>query len=167
MSTRQNITIFGAGYVGMSLAVLLAEKNIVQIFDIDQQKVELINEGHSTIEDSLISDFILKKNIKLQATDIPSNAINHSDYYIIATPTDYNPETQFFDTSSVEKCIQMIIASGLNGTIIIKSTIPIGFTELMRKKFNYEKIIFSPEFLREGSALEDNLNPSRIIVGGK
>ena len=166
MSTRQNITIFGAGYVGMSLAVLLAEKNIIKIFDIDQKKVELINEGLSTIEDSLISDFIIEKNIKLQATDIPSDAINHSDYYIIATPTDYNPDKQFFDTSSVEKCIQMIIASGLNGTIIIKSTIPIGFTELMRKKFNYEKIIFSPEFLREGSALEDNLNPSRIIVGG-
>jgi len=167
MSTRQNITIFGAGYVGMSLAVLLANKNIVKIFDIDQKKVELVNEGLSTIKDSIINDFIFKKNIKLKATDIPSDAINHSDYYIIATPTNYNPDTQFFDTSSVEKCIQMIIDSGLNGTIIIKSTIPIGFTELMRKKFNFEKIIFSPEFLREGSALEDNLNPSRIIVGGK
>ena len=167
MTERRNITIFGAGYVGMSLAVLLAEKNIVNIFDIDQEKVKLINKGLSTIQDPMIDDLLSKKNIKLKATNISAEAIYHSDYYIIATPTDYNSDTQFFNTSSVEKCIQMIVDSGLNGTIIIKSTIPIGFTDKMRKKFQFKKIIFSPEFLREGSALEDNLTPDRIIVGGK
>lgn len=167
MIPKHNITIFGAGYVGMSLAVLLAKQNTINIFDVDQKKVELINKGLSTIEDSMIDDFISRNNIKLKATNVPTCAINHSDYYVVATPTDYNPDTQFFDTSSVEKCIQMIVDSGLDGTIIIKSTIPIGFTDRMRKKFQFKKIIFSPEFLREGSALQDNLTPSRIIIGGK
>jgi UDPglucose 6-dehydrogenase len=161
MIPKHNITIFGAGYVGMSLAVLLAKQNTINIFDVDQKKVELINKGLSTIEDSMIDDFISRNNIKLKATNVPTCAINHSDYYVVATPTDYNPDTQFFDTSSVEKCIQMIVDSGLDGTIIIKSTIPIGFTDRMRKKFQFKKIIFSPEFLREGSALQDNLTPSR------
>tara|TARA_Y100000768_G_scaffold291967_1_gene225939 strand:+ start:310 stop:1488 length:1179 start_codon:yes stop_codon:yes gene_type:complete len=167
MSTGKNISIFGAGYVGMSLAVLLAEKNKVIIFDIDKKRVELINAGFSTIDDSQIENFLESKNILLNATCIPAEAINHSDFYVICTPTDYNSETEYFDTSSVETCIKMIVESGLEGTIIIKSTIPIGFTERMRKKFNYEKIIFSPEFLREGKALEDNLNPSRIVMGGE
>jgi UDPglucose 6-dehydrogenase len=167
MSDRKHISIFGAGYVGMSLAVLLAERNIVNVFDIEKKRVELINNGLSTVKDLMIQEFLDKKNFKLKATNIPADAIYHSDYYVIATSTDYNPETEYFDTSSVEACIKMIIDSGLNGTIIIKSTIPIGFTERMRKQFNFEKIIFSPEFLREGSALEDNLYPSRIIMGGK
>jgi UDPglucose 6-dehydrogenase len=167
LTERRNITIFGAGYVGMSLAVLLAEKNIVNIFDIDHEKVKLINKGLSTIQDPMIEDFMSSKNIKIKATNIPAEAIYHSDYYVIATPTDFNSDTQFFNTSSVEKCIQMILDAGLNGVIIIKSTIPVGFTDQMRKKFKFKKIIFSPEFLREGSALEDNLIPSRIIVGGK
>tara|TARA_B100001121_G_C18690831_1_gene622944 strand:- start:953 stop:2131 length:1179 start_codon:yes stop_codon:yes gene_type:complete len=167
MSTSKNISIFGAGYVGMSLAILLAEKNKVTIFDIDKKRVELINAGLSTIDDSQIENFLESKNIQLNATCVPAEAINHSDFYVICTPTDYNSETEYFDTSSVETCIKMIVESGLEGTIIIKSTIPIGFTERMRKKLNYEKIIFSPEFLREGKALEDNLNPSRIIMGGE
>ena len=167
MSTSKNISIFGAGYVGMSLAILLAEKNKVTIFDIDKKRVELINAGLSTIDDSQIENFLESKNIQLNATCVPAEAINHSDFYVICTPTDYNSETEYFDTSSVETCIKMIVESGLEGTIIIKSTIPIGFTERMRKKLSYEKIIFSPEFLREGKALEDNLNPSRIIMGGE
>lgn len=166
MNTKQNITIFGAGYVGMSLAVLLAENNTVRIFDIDKKKIDLINGGASTIKDSKIDEVLANKNIIIHASDDPKDVINHSGYYIIATPTDYDPNTGHFDTSSVESSIKLIIDADLDPVIIIKSTIPIGFTDRMKIKFNYEKIIFSPEFLREGSALEDNLNPSRLIIGG-
>jgi len=166
MNTKQNITIFGAGYVGMSLAVLLAENNTVRIFDIDKKKIDLINGGASTIKDSKIDEVLANKNIIIHASDNSKDVINHSGYYIIATPTDYDPNTGNFDTSSVESSIKLIIDADLDPVIIIKSTIPIGFTDRMKIKFNYEKIIFSPEFLREGSALEDNLNPSRLIIGG-
>lgn len=163
----KNIVVIGAGYVGMSLAALLAQKNAVQILEIDENKVEKINLKESTIHDKDISDLLNTKQLNLSATSSPGNAYVENAFFIIATPTNFNEQRNFFDTSSVEAVIEEIIHHTKQGLIIIKSTVPIGFTANINKKFNTNRIIFSPEFLREGNAVFDNMNPSRIIVGGE
>ena len=166
VSKKQLITVVGAGYVGMSLSVLLAKgNNLVKIFEIDEDKVQQINDGLSTVKDELIERYISKKNLNISATLDPEEAFTDADYFIVATPTNYNEKTNKFDTESVKSTIRKILKFSKNGTIIIKSTIPIGYTEFLKGEFKTDRIIFSPEFLREGNALYDNLHPSRIIMG--
>ena len=161
------IAIAGAGYVGLSLGTLFSEKNEVTILDIIPEKVDMINNRISPIEDKEINKYFSNKKLKLRATLDYKEAFNDAKYIIISTPTDYNPETESFDTTSVEDIIEKIISLNITPTIIIKSTVPVGYTESIKKKYNIKNIIFSPEFLREGYALYDNLYPSRIIVGDK
>lgn len=162
-----NITIAGIGYVGLSNAVLLAQHNKVIAFDVDQRKIEILNKKESPIDDKEIADYLSTKDLDLVATSDKSFAYENCDFVVIATPTDYNSETNFFNTESVESVIQDVLDLNPSATLIIKSTVPLGFTENARKKFNSKNIIFSPEFLREGKALFDNLYPSRIIIGEK
>ncbi len=164
MESKQ-ITVVGIGYVGLSLAVLLSQHNKVIAYDIDETRVQKINNNESTIKDSLIDHYLLNKELELESTNNKEYAFKNSEFIIIATPTDYDQETKFFDTSSVDKVIEDIFLLNDHATVFIKSTVPVGHTELLRKKYNTDRIIFSPEFLREGSALADNLEPSRIIVG--
>lgn len=161
------IGIVGTGYVGLSLAVLLSRKNEVVALDIVQEKVDMINRKESPIEDEEIKDYLANKDLKLNATLDPYVAYKDASYIIIATPTDYNEEINYFDTSTVEHVIDEIGRIEPKATIVIKSTVPVGFTKNMKEKHKNDNIIFSPEFLREGRALYDNLHPSRIIVGGK
>jgi UDPglucose 6-dehydrogenase len=163
---NKKITIFGAGYVGFSLAVLLSSKHHVCLLDPNQKKISMINNQKSPIDDTDIQNYIDKNDLDLIASSDFENIGNNSDFYIIATPTDFNEYRNTFDISSVENCINSVIKTGTKSLIIIKSTVPIGFTEQMNKKFFTDQIIFSPEFLREGHALHDNLHPSRIIAGG-
>ena len=149
----------------MSLAVLLGERNNIIIYDIDPSKIKLINNNQSSINDSLIEEYLNKKSLNIIGTQEKKIAFGDSDFYIIAIPTDYDEEKHYFDTLQLEKIIEEIHSFDKNGNIIIKSTIPIGFTNKIRKKLNTDKVFFSPEFLREDNALYDNLNPSRIIVG--
>jgi UDPglucose 6-dehydrogenase len=165
--SSQNIAIIGSGYVGMSLAVLLSQKHNVNIIDIDKEKVEKINLGISPIKDDLISQYLAKKNLKLHASAPQTSILKTSGIIIIATPTDFDEKTNKFDTSSVDGAINEIIKKNIDSTIIIKSTIPEGHTDFLQEKYNNKRIIFSPEFLREGNALHDNLYPSRIVVGSK
>ena len=166
------IAIAGTGYVGLSLAVLLSEKHEVMALDIVPEKVEMINNHMSPIRDKYIEEFMFEakrgeRMMNLTATLDYKEAFKNANFVIISTPTNYDDERNFFDTSSVEDIIQKVISTGdKNITIIIKSTIPVGFTEKVRKKYDFKNIFFSPEFLREGNALYDNLHPSRIIVGG-
>lgn len=159
------IAVAGTGYVGLSLATLLAQKNDVIALDIIQEKVDKINNRISPILDKEISEFFATKNLNLTASLNPQEAIKGAHFVIISTPTNYDPVKNYFDTSSVEAIVEETKAINPQAIIVIKSTIPVGYTEKIRKKLNYDNILFSPEFLREGKALSDNLSPSRIVVG--
>lgn len=161
------IAIAGTGYVGLSLATLLSEKNEVYAYDIIKEKTDLINKRISPIKDEYIEKYFKEKQLNLTATTNYIEAFKNANFIIISTPTNYDENTNYFDTSSVEDIIQKAIEINKDATMIIKSTVPVGFTENMKEKYKTENIIFSPEFLREGRALYDNLYPSRIIVGSK
>ncbi|MDG6881298.1 UDP-glucose 6-dehydrogenase [Phocoenobacter uteri] len=161
----KKITVVGAGYVGLSNAVLLSQHNKVTLLDIVESRVEAINNRKSPISDNEIEQFLAEKELYLDATMDKEIAYKGAEFILVATPTNYDTETNFFDTSSVESVIEDALRLNPNATIIIKSTIPVGFTESVKQKFNTDNIIFSPEFLRESKALYDNLHPSRIIIG--
>jgi len=160
-----NISVAGIGYVGLSNAVLLSQFHNVIAYDIDKEKVNKVNNRISPIEDFEIETFFKQKSLNLKAVSDSSLAFNLSEFIIIATPTDYDTESNFFNTDSIERVMQDIEDINPNATVIIKSTVPVGYTKGIKKKFVKNKIIFSPEFLREGKALHDNLYPSRIIMG--
>ncbi len=159
------IAVAGTGYVGLSLAVLLSEKNEVWAVDVIPEKVELINQKKSPIVDKELEEYLKTKDLHLTATTDWDVAYKDAEYIIIATPTNYDPQKNFFDTSSVESVAEYVSSHNLDATLVIKSTIPVGYTANLMKKYPELKILFSPEFLREGRALYDNLYPSRIIVG--
>lgn len=161
------IAVAGTGYVGLSLATLLSQKNDVIALDVIPEKVEKINNRISPIQDQYIEEYFKTKKLNLKATLDYKEAFNGAKYIIISTPTNYDEKTHFFDTSSVEDIIKKVISMNIDTTMVVKSTIPVGFIENMKKKYNIDNIMFSPEFLREGKALYDNLYPSRIIVGEK
>lgn len=159
------IAVAGTGYVGLSISVLLSQKNEVTAVDIIKEKVDMINSGISPIVDNEIEDYLKNKKLNLTATTDAVSAYKNADFVVISTPTNYDPKLNFFDTSSVENVIELVMKVNPNAVMVIKSTVPVGYTESVREKYNCNKIMFSPEFLREGHALYDNLYPSRIIVG--
>lgn len=162
---QYKIAVAGIGYVGLSNAVLLAQHNDVVMVDINEARVQQINNRQSPIIDPELEDYLANNGLNLSATTDSTTAYESADFVIIATPTNYDPKFNFFDTSSVERVIQEVISVNTSATIVIKSTIPVGFTEEISAKFETDQVIFSPEFLREGKALYDNLHPSRIVVG--
>lgn len=160
----RKIAVAGTGYVGLSLAVLLAQKNQVTAVDIVPEKVEMVNNKKSPIQDEYIEKYLAEKELNLKATTDGTSAYRDAEFVIIAAPTNYDSNKNFFDTSAVEAVIELVMKANPDAIMVIKSTIPVGYTESVRKKYNTNKIIFSPEFLRESKALYDNLYPSRIIV---
>ena len=164
---KRIVTVVGAGYVGLSLSILLAQHNTVTIVDIIPEKVESINQRKSPIQDEYIEKYLSEKDLDLKATLDASKAYQEAEFVIIATPTNYDPKLNFFDTSAVESVITAVKSVNPKAYLVIKSTVPVGFTEDIRQKTNSDQIMFSPEFLRESKALYDNLYPSRIIVGAK
>jgi UDPglucose 6-dehydrogenase len=162
---RMKIAVFGLGYVGMSNAVLLAQHNDVVAVDISEDRVALVNDRKSPIVDAELERFLAERTLNLTATTDPAQALAGADYVIVATPTNYDVETDKFNTGSVEAVIKQAAAAAPQATIIVKSTIPVGFVDDVRQRLNAPNVVFSPEFLREGRALYDNLHPSRIIVG--
>lgn len=162
-----NITIVGMGYVGLSLALILAKNNSVVMFDSNQEKIEKLNNRVSPLNDEEIKKYLTEQSMDFTPTFDKFSAYKDADFIIISTPTDYDPKNNFFNTESVESVIQDVIELNPNAVIVIKSTVPIGFTQSIKLKFNHDNIMFSPEFLREGFAMHDNLYPSRIIIGEK
>jgi len=167
MTERHRITVVGTGYVGLSNAVILAQHNTVVALDIDPAKVDLLNRRESPIIDAELQDYLRTKPLDLTATVDPAEAYAGAEFVVVATPTDYDEATNYFNTSSVESVIADAVAAAPQATVVIKSTVPVGFTERMRQAHPGADIVFSPEFLREGRALHDNLHPSRIIVGDR
>jgi UDPglucose 6-dehydrogenase len=167
MTEKHKITIVGLGYVGMSLAVLLGRGHNVVALDIDEDRVVQVNAGRPTVVDAAMEEVMGLKDLSLVATTDATTAYSEADFIIVATPTDYDPDKNYFNTSSVEAVIDQARARNPTATIVIKSTIPVGFTAQLRAQRDDDNILFSPEFLREGQALHDNLHPSRIVVGGR
>ena len=165
MDKKIKITVVGSGYVGMSLSVLLAQHNDVTVFDIDAERVEKINNKQSTIVDNEIAHFLTNNSLSLKATLDKKIAYEDANFIIVATPTNYDLDTNRFDTYSVDTVVEDALNFSPQALVVIKSTIPVGHTKLLQEKFKTNRVIFSPEFLREGQALRDNLYPSRIIVG--
>ena len=159
------IAVAGAGYVGLSIATLLAQNNHVKLVDVISEKVDKVNKRISPIQDDYIEKYFKEKELNLVATLDGASAYKDADFVVIAAPTNYDPVKNFFDTSLVEQVIELVLSVNKNAVMVIKSTIPVGYTKSIRKKYNTNNILFSPEFLRESKALEDNLYPSRIIVG--
>lgn len=162
---KMKISIFGLGYVGLANALLLAQHEQVKAYDIVNEKIELLQSGKSPLEDKEIHEFMERKDLDVEFTTDFEKAVLFADYLIIATPTDYDSEKNYFNTSTVESVIEQALAIRADAVFIIKSTVPVGYTESIRKKYGTNNIIFSPEFLREGRALYDNLHPSRIVIG--
>jgi len=167
LAERIKITVVGSGYVGMSLSVLLAQHNDVTVLDIDAARVDKVNNKQSTVADAEIELFLAEKSLSLIATLDKQAAYEDASFIIVATPTNYDSETNRFDTSSVDAVVQDALKFNLDALIVIKSTIPVGHTKSLQEKYKTERVIFSPEFLREGQALKDNLYPSRILVGSQ
>ena len=167
VSTRCKVTVVGSGYVGMSLAVLLAQYNRVVVLDVDPERVEKVNSKQSTVVDAEIEAFLTEKELDLTATLDKQAAYEGASFVVVATPTNYDPDINRFDTSYVDSVVSDALELNSDAVVVIKSTIPVGHTKFLQEKHNTSRVIFSPEFLREGHALKDNLYPSRIIVGSQ
>lgn len=159
------ISVFGLGYVGLANALLLGQSEDVMAYDIVDEKIKMLQNGESPLEDKEIHEFMERDDLNLEFTTDFEKAVQHGEFLIIATPTDYDEKKNYFNTSTVENVIERALAIDPNATFVIKSTVPVGYTKEVKEKFNTENIIFSPEFLREGRALFDNLHPSRIVIG--